>query len=96
MSGGEAIPITGGGRVTGKVGRLGFGVMSLQTDDVEGVTPGTNFSVVRVKQDVLRRSSIGALFTNRSKSVVADGTLTAGDFTTTVLGLLVPTSHSRR
>jgi hypothetical protein len=27
---------------------------------------GTNFSVVRLKRDVLRRSSIGALFTNRS------------------------------
>ena len=74
LSGNQAVPIVGGGRVTGKTGRLGFGVMNLQTDDVVGVTPTTNFSVLRVKRDVLRRSSIGALFTNRSKSVVADGT----------------------
>ena len=73
LSGGEPIPILGGGRVTGKVGRFGFGAMSLQTDDL-GATPSTNFTVVRVKQDMLRRSSIGALFTNRSKSLVADGT----------------------
>ena len=72
LSGGEPIPILGGGRVTGKAGRFGFGAMSLQTDDV-GATPQTNYTVVRVKQDVLRRSSIGALFTNRSKSAVADG-----------------------
>ncbi len=67
-----AVPILGGGRVTGKTGRLGFGMMNLQTDDV-GAAPGTNFSVLRVKRDVLRRSSIGALFTNRSESLVADG-----------------------
>ena len=68
-----AVPILGGGRVTGKTGRLGFGLMNLQTDEV-GATPGTNFSVLRVKRDVLRRSSVGALFTNRSESLVADGT----------------------
>ena len=73
LSGTEAIPILGGGRVTGKSGRFGFGAMSLQTDEV-GATPQTNYTVVRVKRDVLRRSSIGALFTNRSKSAVVDGT----------------------
>ena len=73
LSGGEAIPILGGGRVTGKAGRFGFGAMSLQTDDL-GVTPQNHYTVVRVKQDMLRRSSIGAVFTNRSKSAVVDGT----------------------
>ena len=33
----------------------------------------TNFTVVRVKRDILRRSSIGALFTNRSVSLAGDG-----------------------
>ena len=74
LSGGEAVPIIGGGRVTGKAGRLGFGMMNLQTKNVAGVTPETNFSVVRVKRDILRRSNIGALLTNRSKSVEVDGT----------------------
>ena len=32
------------------------------------MAPATNFSVVRVKGDILRRSSIGALFTRRSVS----------------------------
>ena len=73
MSGGEAIPILGGGRVTGKAGRFGFGAMSLQTDNIRGVIPSTNFSVLRVKRDILRRSNVGAIFTNRSESVAADG-----------------------
>jgi len=48
--------------------------MNLQTKNVAGVTPETNFSVVRVKRDILRRSSIGAVFTNRSESTLVDGT----------------------
>ncbi len=74
LSGGEAVPIIGGGRVTGKAGRFGFGLMNLQTKNVTGITPETNFSVVRVKRDILRRSSIGAVFTNRSESTLVDGT----------------------
>ena len=74
LSGNDPVPILGGGRVTGKTGRLGFGLMSLQTDRIVGVTPETNFSIVRVKRDILRRSNIGAIFTNRSKSVAVDGT----------------------
>ena len=74
LSDGEAVPILGGGRVTGKAGRFGFGLMNVQTDRVTGLTPETNFGVVRVKRDVLRRSNIGALFTNRSKSTQVDGT----------------------
>ncbi len=48
--------------------------MNIQTGDesVSG-SPATNFTVVRVKRDILRRSSIGALFTNRSESTVAAG-----------------------
>ena len=33
----------------------------------------TNFTVLRVRRDVLQRSSIGALFTNRSESTVSPG-----------------------
>ena len=36
-------------------------------------TPPTNFSVIRVKRDILTRSSVGAMFTNRSRSVSAPG-----------------------
>jgi hypothetical protein len=68
------IPIAGGGRMTGRIGRFSLGLLNLQTreepDEQVPVnqlpTPSTNFSVIRVKQDILRRSSVGAILTNRS------------------------------
>ena len=68
------IPIDAGGRLTGKVGAYGVGVMNIQTGD-ESVsrTEPTNFTVVRVKRDVLRRSAIGAMLTNRSVAASGSG-----------------------
>ena len=70
----RAVPIEIGGRLTGRVGRFRLGLLNIQTDDepISG-TPGTNFSVVRVKTDILRRSSIGAIFTGRSTSPAHTG-----------------------
>jgi hypothetical protein len=66
----RVIPITAGGRLTGKVGAFGIGAMNIQTSDEElSGTPDTNFSVLRVKRDLLRRSTVGMMFTNRSVTV---------------------------
>jgi len=62
---GQSIPILGGGRVSGKVGRYNVGVLNMQTDDYQDTVAGTNFSVARVSRDLPNRSSIGAIFTNR-------------------------------
>jgi hypothetical protein len=71
---GRTVPLTLGGRVTGKVGRLGVGVMHSQTGDEEvSRTPSTNFTVVRLKRDIFRRSTVGIIATNRSVSNVAAG-----------------------
>jgi len=68
------IPIDAGGRLTGKAGKYGIGVMNIQTgDDEASGTPPTNFSVIRLKRDILKRSSIGGMFTNRSQSVLLPG-----------------------
>ena len=66
---GLAVPIRGGGRLTGRVGRYTLGVINMQTgeEDAVAATP-TNFSVVRVKRDILRRSSVGLLMTGRNAS----------------------------
>ena len=65
---GRVVPIDVGGRLTGKVGALGVGVMNIQTGDESlSKTPSTNYTVMRVKRDILRRSSVGAIFTNRSR-----------------------------
>ena len=74
LESGAIVPIIGGGRVTGKIGPFDVGGLSIQTDD-ESISGAemTNFTVMRVKRDILRRSSIGALFTNRSVSLAGDG-----------------------
>jgi len=74
LQSGRSVPILGGGRVTGKLGQFDVGALSIQTDDeqVSGAE-ATNFTVVRVKRDVLRRSAIGGLFTNRSIALGGDG-----------------------
>jgi hypothetical protein len=64
---GRETPILAGGRLTGRLGRYSLGVLNIQTDD-EPVSRSlsTNFSALRVKRDLLRRSSIGLLVTGRS------------------------------
>jgi hypothetical protein len=72
---GRAIPIVAGGRLTGRVGRYSVGLLDIQAgnESVSG-TRATNFSVVRLKRDILRRSSIGVLATGRSLGPRGTGT----------------------
>ena len=71
----QTVPILGGGRLTGREGRFSIGALNIQTDDATGANAvATNFTVVRVKRDILRRSRIGGIFTGRSVSTVGDGT----------------------
>ena len=71
---GQAVPILGGGRLTGKVGNFSIGAVNIQTDNALNVAAATtNFTVLRVKRDILRRSAIGAIFTGRSVSTVGPG-----------------------
>ena len=70
---GAVVPILGGGRMTGKVGAFDVGALTIQTDDLGTEVESANFTAVRLRRDILRRSSIGAIFTNRSVSLVGDG-----------------------
>jgi hypothetical protein len=65
LNDGRQVPIIGGARMTGRVGRYTMGFIDMQTDDDRGVR-STNFSVVRLKRDLFRRSSVGVLLTGRS------------------------------
>ncbi len=61
---GQPVPILGGARLTGKVGKNNIAVLDVQTDSAFG-RPGDNFFVSRYSRDVFRRSRIGALFINK-------------------------------
>ena len=74
LSGGREVPITAGGRLTGRAGKYTLGFLNIQTNDepVSGAQ-STNFTVARLTRDVLRRSAIGAILTSRSVSVSHPG-----------------------
>ena len=68
------MPILGGGRLTGKVGRFSIGAVNIQTGgETGGGARATNFSVLRIKRDILRRSRVGMIFTGRSTSTKGPG-----------------------
>jgi hypothetical protein len=67
LNNGRPIPIAGGGRLTGRVGPYSVGLLNIQTKDDAAAAKDTNFSVVRLKRDVLRRSNVGFLYTRREE-----------------------------
>ncbi len=68
---GVEIPIYGGARLLGKTGNTHLGILTMQTASKDTV-PTTNYSVMRVKQDVLDRSYVGAIFTGMNNSAVSN------------------------
>jgi hypothetical protein len=74
LKNGTPIPILGGGRITGKIASFDVGLVTIQTDDhTTAEAESTNFSVLRLRRDIFRRSNIGMLFENRSRSLSSSG-----------------------
>ncbi len=73
---GQAIPILGGARLSGRVSEgVTVGLLSMQTEAVGNSTPANNFTVARLRRDLPNRSSIGGLLVNRQ----ATGPLAGAD-----------------
>ena len=95
---GESVPILGGARLTGKVGRNNIAVMDLQTDRAFG-EPGENFLVTRYRRDIFEGSQVGGVFINKeatngghfNRTYAADMTLVFSPFFT-IDGFLAGTS----
>ena len=70
ISEGTPVPIQQGGRLMGRVGPVSMGLLNIQTEDAQVASAeATNFAVVRIKSDVLRRSNVGLIVTNRRPSL---------------------------
>ena len=71
---GQIVPIEVGGRLTGKIGDFDVGALSIGTDGsgLDGIE-STQFSVLRLKRDVLSRSRVGVILTDRSESLTGIG-----------------------
>ncbi len=64
-SGGEPIPVIGGGRLTGRSGPYELGFLNIQTGSEPLISNGDNFTVARVKRNIFQNSDIGFMFINR-------------------------------
>jgi hypothetical protein len=74
LADGRPIPISVGGRVTGREGPYTIGALSIQTDaDPILGAAATNFTVARLKRNIMSRSSIGIIATNRSPTPAGSG-----------------------
>ena len=73
---GHAVPIIGGGKITGKAGPYGIGIINVladqfhtdpsvtDEDDIVDVSK-TNYSVLRLKRDISKGSSVGIIGINK-------------------------------
>ena len=66
-SAGDAIPILGGTRLTGRAGGLSVGALNIQ-QRAQDASPSTNFSALRLRRDILRNSDIGVMALNKDQS----------------------------
>ncbi len=71
LVGGRPVPVLGGGRLSGRAGPFEVGLLNLQTraatliDADTTYVPAQNYSVVRLRRNVLGNSDVGFLFVNR-------------------------------
>ncbi|MDP3716507.1 MAG: DUF5916 domain-containing protein [Acidobacteriota bacterium] len=74
ISQGQAVPVLGGARLTGRQGPFSIGVLNIQTDDQPSARAvSTNFSALRVKRNLLRRSNVGVMATRRGPAIGGTG-----------------------
>ena len=64
---GEAVPILGGARLSGKAGAFDVGLLTTQTEN-HPKTPSTNLSTGRLRWNMGERSYIGGIFTSASSN----------------------------
>lgn len=71
---GAEVPIDIGGRITGKTGPYSIGLIDIRTAELPlRAVDATNFGIVRVKRDILKRSAVGVLYTDRSSTKLGPG-----------------------
>ena len=75
---GAPVPIDYGAKVTGRIGHYNVGFLQVQTRKLGEASTGLGiprdqFTVLRIKRDVLKRSFIGGIFVNRQGATSSAG-----------------------
>jgi hypothetical protein len=71
---GDAIPILGGTRLTGRAGAFSIGALNIQQQTYDGTVgtfddvPSTNFTALRLRRDLFESSDLGVMFLNKDAS----------------------------
>lgn len=78
---GQQVPIDAGLKINGRVGDTNLGALVVRTRRIKGLVPDANMGVVRVKQNVLRESSMGIIATFGDPSGLSGCWLVGADFT---------------
>ena len=93
LSNGQTIPVLAGGRVTGKAGPYDIAALNIETGAKSSAdVNATNFSAVRLRRDILRRSNVGIIATARKPNGAGTSMVLGADTSirvsanTTVLG----------
>jgi hypothetical protein len=74
LNNGQVVPIDAGSRLTGRLGKFTIGALDIQArEHSASATPATNFSTLRIRRDVLRRSTVGLIATGRSVTQTGAG-----------------------
>ena len=71
LANGLPVPILAGARLTGRAGPYYLGLMNIQTRSDRDI-PATNFTVARVRRNILANSDIGGMFLNSQSQLPED------------------------
>ncbi len=70
LSQGQAVPVLGGVRLTGRSGPFSIGALNIQTDEEPSARAvSTNFTALRLKRNLFRRSNVGVMATRRGPAL---------------------------
>jgi hypothetical protein len=92
LVGGNPVPIVAGARLAGQAGAHEIGFLQVRTGEHE-LGPVEDFTVARVRRNILRSSAVGAIYTRRARE--AWDTLTSSDAHTVGVDLDFFTSRFR-
>ncbi|MBL7031195.1 MAG: carbohydrate binding family 9 domain-containing protein [Candidatus Marinimicrobia bacterium] len=67
LENGQQIPITGGARLSGKIGNFDVGYLNMTAEGTEDI-PRTRFNVARIRGNILKKSNVGAILVDRSSN----------------------------
>lgn len=72
IRGGETIPLIGGSKVAGRIGKYSLGMMNLQSEEKTltggDVEPSSNFTALKLKRDIHTNSNVGLMVLNKQSA----------------------------